>query len=295
LALGDKKKKGVVIEFEKPVREVVERILLIMPEDAEACIAATAVVQAYMADLHDLATRMYDADGKTKTNYLIEVYFPKKYMEFMLENLGFVPPDVVRVFSIPSIPTDRRGYEVVFEFDLGQARSIANVCNKHITQGFGILLGCESNSVPLVNRKEEKPEFDFVLLPGIPNVEELYNLLTFNLMDAKVSQLMSEKDSLQEVVNSGDIFIGPRSAITYLAAAQGRGVIELYDESVAPRSWLSKWEASRYSMISTENLDYITPDLVYRAAEAVWQTTITSRALETATVQSTSSVESVKS
>jgi len=249
---------------EAPAPEAVwvnERHLYVMPNDLESFLAALAAIQDYYAQL-----------WKRHANVQVNV--------IMNDAFGFLLPafkmgdnvlDVIwlkerALGSIVHLDMDH-----VVDFDVDRARFLAKKSEKSLVQTFGIMLGSDpQRSLPVLNALPlpETPQFDVIILPFL-DAEKFYSFLQNNHPELTVHYAKTEFRE-HKLAHSAKMMVGVKSGMTYLAAAFGTGVVEIYPPSSEPRHWLSKWSHPMYQMIYVEP-EQANAELVYRAWVNLWR------------------------
>jgi len=165
------------------------------------------------------------------------------------------------------------GFDQVVKFDPELAYKLSLTTEKHVTQIFGIMVGSDPvKVVPDISSVvgNIKPDCDIMLLPfsGSDRVDEF---LCNNRpeLNVQIEPSVVWADSSWRVALRGKLLVGVRSGLTYLAAAAGLAVVEIYPTD-CHRNWMSKWSSMNYQMIYGNPGD-VQPDLVYRAIEAMWK------------------------
>lgn len=198
-----------------------ERMVLRMPSDPEAFIAAVAVISCYQI--------MYAARKLPIELFITNVDHTNDFL------FNTLPNDEGHTFLPPPADTD-----LDFTFDVQRARAIAATGNLHVAEAFGIMLGVD----------QPFPYPDMLKLddPDIKNCIGLFHtgrwkeqasglreLLFTNAPELDLLELPDDTATLlgyYEMVRGCHTVIGPPSAATYLAAASGRNVIELITNGV---------------------------------------------------------------
>ena len=232
-----------------------EKHLYIMPDDAEAFLAALAALQDY-----------WKWTAKRFTRVDIHIYFKNKLLKFLLP--AFSADTVTSVTVVDDL--FNRDYDHVVEFDGKVAYEMGKVTEKHITQVFGIIVGSEpQKSTPDITAclKSNLTHIDILIFP-FPAAKQLFEFLMNNHPELQTTFVGTSTPDWQDAVGA-KLVVGLRSGMTYLAAAAGRGVLEIYPTDVH-RNWLSKWSHPLYQMIYA-NPEQVSATLAYRSVEILWK------------------------
>ena len=289
--MSKKKHKLKIVQKQQEVPEQVlkdihERHFYWMPDSTEMFVAALAAVQDYQKWL-----------AKRHVVPEIHVYCKNPNAHFLFQAIH---KNVVPELRVEYL--DLRAFDQSVRFDEEAAYKLSINTEKHASQMFGIQIGSEpQKSVPdLSCMNVPEASRDILLLPYHAN-EKLLDYLENNYPEMSITVVSEEQykswndQVLFELVCDFKLIFGERSAATYLAAAIGRGVIEIYPPD-RHRNWLSKWNSPVYQMIYVEPKD-VRPELVFRAVEVICKRLQAHRPVivSTPTDQSPSDVESAVS
>lgn len=171
-------------------------------------------------------------------------------------------------------PESLEGFEQAVDFDPEVAYKLSAKTGKHVTQVFGMMLGSDPPKVipDLSAMKFPEAVEDILVLPFTGSAQ-VYSFLEVNKPELALYRIDDVEDLSRFVcantVAGYKMVIGVRSGLTYLAAALGRAVVEIYPTD-RHRNWLSKWSNPFYQMIYGDP-GQVMPELVYRAVEVVWK------------------------
>lgn len=237
-----------------------ERLCFVMPQDPEIYLAAIAVLQAYCKDL---ATKEA-ATGVREALAVTVVTDPA--LQFLLDALP-VPCRTLHSSAKLACPD----FDLVFEFNAEAAYALGHATQKHVTQAFGLMLGCDAKSLPDlsnvvqieqafggVDQRVACPLFVHWPISWLPIVAEFHKqfLLESTVVPADVP--LSVQERFRAVLRA-PMVIGPQSFETYVAASLGITTVELCSTKLH-RRWLSKWAAKSYEVIY--GTEYVTPERV---------------------------------
>jgi hypothetical protein len=249
----------------KPVQQEIvrrtERHFYQMPVTADMFLAALTALQDY----HKwVKVRGIDP--------LITVYCPNPELAFLLPALTAANPNV-QIEEICHVTTGQslERYEQAVNFDPLMAYKIGMIGEKHVTQVFGMMVGSDPMKVlPDISSVvgEIEPQCDIVVFP-FPGQEVLFDLLYNNMPELNLQSCTREDADTRFSALRGKLIIAARSGVTYLAASANRAVVEIYPQN-QHRNWVSKWANPHYQMIYGNPGD-VTPELVFRAVQAVWR------------------------
>ncbi len=218
-----------------------EIIQFVMPNDAETFIAALAVVEAY-------EYQCLNEKGVTQS-YEIHLENVPKGREFLVKpqfKLGYY--------------TGKKDLE--FVFDSVRAKTVATATKKHVTEAFAIMLGIKPESLFPSTLTLCESQKKVVVLNEVPDLTEL---LSINLFEYEILNITPAEDMFEHQVNlirSAEIVIGKRSALTYVACAMHKKVIEWSEDPYT--QWLSKWENPNYRPFEVNQKLKLTASLILR-------------------------------
>lgn len=171
-------------------------------------------------------------------------------------------------------PESLEGFEQAVDFDPEVAYRLSKVNEKHVSQVFGIMIGSDPPKVlPDLSAMAFPDAVEDMLVLPFAGSEQVYAFLEVNKPD-RVIHRVEGVENLNQGISPRNmarykLVVGVRSGLTYLAAALGRAVVEIYPTD-RHRNWLSKWSNPFYQMIYGDP-GQVTPELVYRAVEVVWK------------------------
>lgn len=228
-----------------------------MPESCEMFVAALCAVQDY-----------YKWLDKRGIDPVVTAYCPNPQLQFLLPAFNKDGRVVVNTVSaIDGLTIE--GFDQAVKFDAELAYKLSLGTEKHVTQVFGMMVGSDPVKVVpdlsmIVDQWATTRDIQILPFPGSDKVAEF---LLNNRPELDVSEAKDPEN--WQVALTGKLCVGVRSGLTYLAAAAGRSVVEIYPTD-RHRNWLSKWSAGTYQMIYGNPGD-VPPELVYRAIEAMWK------------------------
>lgn len=261
------------------VKHLQESYLFYMPEDAEAFLCALASVQGLVASVR-----------KENIDPIVRLDCPNPQTHFLLKALEPSPGKLYTAIVVALGDNEQlasRDFDLAFKFDLAAAMEMGSCTNKHLSQMFSIQLGSPPELDLIVDGVEQLvnfylPHLDFLQLPNVcdvlllpwPGTGVLAELLSMNKPDSVVVLVDAEKElSLEDMlvcVAKSKIVVGIRGPETLVAAALGKGVIEISPPSRGYRGLLSKWSCPGYRMVYSE-VEQVTAPLIYRSLEALWR------------------------
>src|ERR1017187_6989228 len=219
----------------KPIERYTEHHFYWMPDTCEMYLAAVCAIQDYFTWV-----------CKRGVDPLVTIYCPNAELDFLIPTITKDSSAVVEsVRNMTRLTLE--GFDQAVKFDPELAYKLSLKTEKHVTQVFGMMIGSDPFKVlPDVSEVTDKiiPDCDIMVLP-FPGSHEVYEFLCNNRpeLDTAHSTVGQPERGLQ-----GRMLVGVRSGLTYLAAAAGRAVVEIYPTD-CHRNWLSKWGATMYQMI----------------------------------------------
>lgn len=237
-----------------------EKFFFHFPDDGEMYLAALASVQSLIESSY-----RRDKDCEIEAHV-----FGQTWWEFLLR-------EPIRSFNTYE-PID---WDLSVCLDRGDMYQRSLTTKKHAAQMFGLHVGSEPG-LPDVSHLVGETKYDVCLLQwdGRAVLEELVEtnwpearLTNFDYIPDMIGAVVGECDYYEErakLVCASRMVVGPRSFETYLAAAAGKSVVEIYPDS-QHENWLSKWENPRYEMIYGK-IEQIHPTLVWRLMAKQWKT-----------------------
>lgn len=249
-----------------------ETYVLTMPDEGDLFIAALTVIEAFIK----MAS---EADNPWRARMYLENVNPK-FGNMIPEGFKSQRIEIMEMFDGPA--PEPEDVDVRFRFNKDHAYRISENAKMHVTQAFGIMFGCEPESIfpfirPLPGIKKGQDvlivegkdgKWDTKVLTALKHWVES-SKCSISLVDHTQMTLMEAYEAVSEV----EMVVGPTCAATYLAAMAGKAVVELYPEDQFHRGWLAKFGCGPYYMVPSPNTD---PDLFMRALKVAW-TTITHR------------------
>jgi hypothetical protein len=164
----------------------------------------------------------------------------------------------------------RGQFDLVYEFNPKRAYAMAKPTERHVSEVFAAPLGANAAVFPNMEALHKpyailQPTID-VLLQAFEGCSAVADWLTAHGKSYDTTNAVDIDPRGIGFLLSFKMLVGPRSGMTYLAAALGLDVVELYPDDRHQR-WVSKWSAAGYQMIYGSKLP---PELVERAIEDVW-------------------------
>jgi hypothetical protein len=233
-----------------------DRVVFVLPNDIEACLAACAAIQRY-AFGHAFRAKNELSAKNLEINYVAcsdRIMWLKRH---------FPPGNWSNWKSYPP----RGEYELVHIFDPVVAYELSKASWRPMANVFSVQIGADADSLPELEKPLMPPLYDIVFSKSLhPDVVE-------QVMAELGGQLTICYGSPQELwqipkfATMGKLFVGYRSPETYYAAASGIAVFELYPDDYH-RRWLSKWAARNYRMYYGHTFK---TELIVRGVKALWQ------------------------
>src|ERR1035437_190898 len=241
----------------KPIERYTEHHFYWMPDTCEMYLAAVCAIQDYFTWV-----------CKRGVDPHVTVYCPNAELDFLIPTITKDSSAVVEsVRNMTRLTLE--GFDQTVKFDPELAYKLSLKTEKHVTQVFGMMIGSDPFKVlPNIDciTEEFHAECDILVLPFVGS-EVVLDFLLNNKPELVVKHASS--DLFWQAALRPRLLVGVRSGLTYLAAAAGRAVVEIYPTD-CHRNWLSKWGATMYQMIYG-NPGEVSPELVYRAVEAMWK------------------------
>jgi len=219
-----------------------DSILFGMPEDPEMFLAALATVQDYVAQL-----KKQVKDRRKHGEWFVAVHLVKEFEFFKC----CFPEEIVFVDEWNPV---RGEWDYVYKFDAEVAYDLSLPTQQHVTTCFGILVGADPAMVPDLSAVEH--EF-------YTGKEPMLQLLSFEGRDELAEIIDNHHPELGEALCGTSVVVGMRSFETYVAAALGKTVLELYPNDKHVK-WLEK--PGNYQMIVG---DHFPVEFVWRALEGL--------------------------
>ena len=231
-----------------------DRILVRMPE-LEYFLPAASAIQNYVSQIYDQIVR-----GAKHPDCQVVI-------EIADESLLFFSPMFARTELIvwEEEVVHRNDWECVLDLrDINRVLRVATTTQKHITEGWGIMFGAAPLKLPNLGYLGvglAEPEID-VLLDVPEGTDKLEGWIAKNYPDLKVEwkNLSGRRPSAMfDVLARTRMYVGQRSAATYMAAMLGKGLVELYTRDF-PSWFLCKPKSEGYSLVYADSF----------SAELVW-------------------------
>jgi hypothetical protein len=246
-----------------------ERILFRMPWELEYFVPAVAVVHDYVMQVR---TRMRMAPEKlfglctvelgAEEQFFFSPMFP--FMELTLRENEAAPP--------------RKDWECVLDLrDAKRPLALGTQCKLPITEAWGILFGANPKLLPELGYMRmwmDVPERTDILIDGsLLCADKLTNYVVRNLSLCAGTSFVRVRRAAEQfrLLSTTKMYVGPRSGTTYLAAAMGKGLVEVCPESGFPEWFLAKPASDKYTMVRG-GLD-VSAETLWAVLEAVWQST----------------------
>jgi hypothetical protein len=210
---------------------IVDRALIILPEDRELMFACLGVLQKWINN--------YDARMKSNDVSGGRVVFRLNYkLRTSALNWRLLECLKLRLAHLPVEYTEAP--DVVFDFSDARMLAFAST-GKHASQIAGMMLG--EDAEPYLDEQGVKR---FANFPDIKKVQ----ISTF---DKWLNVPIEEEDFIQSCYSEEYTgVIGAASWQTYAAAAMGLAVIEIVPAQ-RPKNWLTKWASSLYRVVEAGN------------------------------------------
>jgi hypothetical protein len=169
--------------------------------------------------------------------------------------------------------------DVVFQFDVDRAVALASATHKHVTEAFGIMIGVDQpQQFPLIDTHKFEGKWNtsdiLIATNGWDGLSDLQSIIDNCIPEAIVTVLPHHTDAqhtlteLLDIAAAHRIVVGHRSALTYLAAALGKHVIEFYSTPEFPDeqfNWLSKHYGNRdYTLLPQRPDNNYSATLIWR-------------------------------
>lgn len=232
-------------------------ILVIMPETLEAYLAAISAVQALREEQKILT-------GKDQ-----------KFVVCSNDKFNYLWPALPTEDIISSVEPVRGQYELVYSFDEQIAYELSLPTKRHMAEVFGILIGSSAKTLPDLSKvkipvyEDAVIDIDVLVLPYKDKAEcSLIKSLTGKCGLPFSVGCLGLNDKAADWVANAKLVVGPRCGATYLAAALGKIVVEIYPTD-RHKGWLSKWSSQKYRMFYEDNPDV---DRVCKVVEEAWTT-----------------------
>jgi hypothetical protein len=261
-----------------------DRIVVHMPTDNHEFMIAMAVMQEFQMHLH-LGAEKQTRDSNFTVTLRMEEKF--KYLEPCLQVLKNVPP----IFDYLGWYEKGRGdYDCYIDFDFDKARYLSRNNRKHITEGFGALLGTYINAIMYGVFPQRQPILAPLMLPkgegGVLVVawsneaEKFIRFLNNNYPELAVSHLNgrdrnTDIETVIKYVNKFDIVIGTHSVFTYIAASLDKILLEVFDNQVDEALYNNstiKFYSSLSTLPSAEHMWMLWEELWEKHREATTDT-----------------------
>jgi len=204
-----------------------DNILFGMPESPEMFLAALSTVQDFAKQL-SAQVRM----GRKLSGWFLAAHVPNR-------ELDFLKPCFPEEMAFLDEWEPKRGeWDYCYRFDEEASYRLSIPTEQHVTTCFGIMVGADPAQLP--DLSAVKYELDSPKAP-------LLRLMDFEGRD-ELAEIIDRHRPELGLTNCGtEIVVGMRSFETYVAAALGKTVLELYPDD-RHMKWLSKW-TGKYQMV----------------------------------------------
>lgn len=241
-----------------------EQILARMPSDLEYMLPAMSVVHDYTAQVVNQIRNGWRTD-------LVVVTVEVGDESHLFLNSCFPRMEVI----VREQEEYTRGeWDCILDFrDWQRPFRIAKDSKKHLTESWGIIFGASPSKIPTLgclNSRSKLETLDILISDEFEEAEKLLTYMDNNHPEArtKIGKVASLRvGGMFDVLSSTKIYVGKRDGASYLAAAMGKGLVELYPTDV-PLWWLSKGNSDTYKIIYGDRWD---AETVFGELEEVWQ------------------------
>lgn len=234
-----------------------DRVLIRMPDSLELFLAATSVVHNYVVQ----QTRQILQGQKQAEGFRVTVELGHEEQFFFLP---LFPHLNITLRGWPQLK--RQNWECVLDMrTTDRAFNLAQAQQKHLTEMWGVLYGASPGKVPELGTMKAKlgqPPFDILIDEEMECAWVLRRFFESNYPDLLVRlKKVNGQRAFQifEDIQNTRMYIGKRSAATYLTAMMGKKLVELY-----PNDWplwfLSKDKNDSYRVLYG---DTFTPEMVW--------------------------------
>lgn len=263
-----------------------ERLLFGLPSDLEACLAATAAVQSFVAEQHkqmrraeaqivkfplhiqnklhaELLARTPELHlANLSAHWLLPAFAQFSYFD-EVENKSYqVEYQVIQEEKYDAV---RGKWEFAHCFDVETAYRLGAPTERHMAVAFSVMIGANAGAFPsLASISVPAPTIDVLLLAN--DWDGASKIAQFIESHHPELKFTGTYDPDLELISRAKMVVGLRSGWTYLASILRRKVVELYPNDRYKR-WLSKWSNPNYRMIYG---DTFAPELVWRSMEELW-------------------------
>lgn len=198
-----------------------DRVLFQMPDDPREFFMSMSVVQAYVYDyLRGIA------GGTRHKDYQFVYRLNEKYSKFepplkvAADNFPIYDYSGWKVFS-------RSEFQCFIDFDFNRAMGIALSSGVSIIDSLGVLYGCKPRKWPILP-PPKCTQGKGIIIVDWDHIESAR--FQTDLGDRNSHIVDADSDVLELEVETAEAVIGPVSAITYLAAAYNKRVIEIFPD-----------------------------------------------------------------
>lgn len=251
-----------------------DQVLFTMPDNLRDFLIATTIVQ-------ELQIQMLYGAAKDpplrEQNFNITIRLDEKFS--YLEPCLQVVKNLVPIFDYSGWNEYSRGeFNNFIDFDFELAKRLAKPNKKHITEAFGVKIGTYLNALffgmfpsrqcqlgPLMfpkRKPEDKIRVGIEMWDDLEGAETFKGYIENNHPELSVSfsaplQPHMPLELFTRVINQFDIFIGPASAASYIAASLEKGLIEIFETE--EDQWLYNNKNLKYyaSTVGTPTASYM--------------------------------------
>jgi|HubBroStandDraft_2_1064218.scaffolds.fasta_scaffold451281_1 hypothetical protein len=221
-----------------------DSVLITMPEDPREFFLAMAVVQAYIYE------------------YLHEVHFRirEPFYQFAFRmNEDYAPYEAALKVAKEVVPQydytgwtakNRSEFNCFIDFDFKAAEKISVCTGKHITESLGILIGSRPRKTPIMPPPRCTQGNGTLILnwDGWEKAKQLQKLLRNSSIDyTSVSNSMQEISAFD--IDTAEAVIGPVSALTLMAAAYNKKLIEIFPNMQSYRMYNNEGAVHNYQAV----------------------------------------------
>lgn len=241
---------------------MIDRILLRLPE-WDYFFPAASFVQNYISQQYwQIAQKIKFVQPK----FVIEVW-DESHLFFT----SMFPRLEVTVREREEI--NREDWDCVVDMrDISRAFRVAWPTSKHIVDAWGAMFGANPQRLPVLGPMAitcKEPHYDFLIDEGIEGSLEIAKvLLQEGSGDVRTFPMSAVRAYKQfRLLADAKVFVGRRSAATYLAATMGKGLIETWPVDM-PLWFMSKPQSEGYRLVIEDKLGRADKDVLIAHAKS---------------------------
>lgn len=205
--------------------------------------------------------------------------FVDVYCDF--HNLEFVS----RVLELPTycdekdLPRPVDKYDMYCRYQRDIVSSFRDNGKFHAASAYGILLGCEAQSLfdipaeKIIAGVENRDYTDILVIDDAYwNYDKVWQWLGIAVPRLKVSRVVPYMNNFRAMVAAiydAKFVVGPTSEWTYLACCMKKPVFEIYPPNMS-KNWLSKWSNPLYNMYVSDPTE-LDKDTLLKGVASLWQ------------------------